>query len=566
MKGRPQRIVVDGRVVFVSQPRDPLDPTRRLNLRGDTEGEVIAMYEQIRRERREDRLGIGDPRARVQRLHALGAAPLTAERAWKEYVASKEPEPRANYEPMWERWFEPVFGGLQLAALTAEVMKAWEKHAAGLVTRNTRQPMSRSTILVNFHLFRAAVRRHVPARLIEVPWGRWEPSGLGAERKRERTILRSADQQRAFILAARQHDERARLCGFFADLEYRVTVLLLCGLRNGELGGLGWDDLDLEGGIMMIRHATSPGWRRLHPDWERPKAATKGRKRAKRPDLPQRVHPEALHAIRAQRAQLIERGWWRSDGPVFPDTKGRHQGNWRSDECTVKPDLMRELGRRIGMSEVELRDFVTHSTRHTFASVETAMIVAAGGGLQAAAERTRHRDLSVLRGYMHRIGGHGLVEPSMPMLDLGVDLGVETDRFEPPTEGRTRVAGLLEPARLDEATKGDVVRVQVTEIAADEARFSKGSSGKRWPEIARKWIAEGKPGVRPPEVTRDLKSKYGGTYITHYRRTGDRDEAKRRATASRKASEGRWLQIVRAIEVPTIRGGKNKREDGRACG
>lgn len=560
---RPQRIVSGGRVVFVSQVRDPLDPSRRLQLRGDTEGEVYAQQEQIRRERREDRLGIGDPRQRVQRLHALGAAPLTAERAWREYVASKEPEARANYEPMWDRWFAPVFGGLQLTALTADVMKVWERHAASLTTLNTRKPMGKSTIFVNFALFRAAVRRHVPARLIEVPWGKWEPEGLGAEPKRERTILRSAEQQRAFILAARQHDERARICGFFADLEYRVTVLLLCGLRNGELGGLGWDDLDLDGGIMMVRHATSPAWRKLHPDWPRPQAAPKGRKRAKRPDLPQRLHPEAIMALRAQRAQLIERGWLRSDGPVFPDTKGRHQGSWRSDECTVKPELMRELGRRIGMSDVELKNFVTHSTRHTFASVETAMIVAAGGGLQAAAERTRHRDLSVLRGYMHRIGGHGLVEPSMPMLDLQVEI-LEPSRFTEPQ----RVGGLLEPSRLDVASKAEAVRVEVTEIAEEEVRYSKGT-GKRWPELARAWIAAGKPGVRPPEVTKDLKSKYGGAYVSHYRSSGgDRDAAKRKAIASRKASEGRWQQIVRAIEQPTIRAGKKRDEDGgeKACG
>lgn len=56
-------------------------------------------------------------------------------------------------------------------------------------------------------------------------------------------------------------EEKERICAHAATIhtlpEQGVILLLTCGLRRGELLGLQWQDIDLESGIMKIRHTLS---------------------------------------------------------------------------------------------------------------------------------------------------------------------------------------------------------------------------------------------------------------------------------------------------------------------
>lgn len=56
-------------------------------------------------------------------------------------------------------------------------------------------------------------------------------------------------------------EEKERVCAHAATihtfLAQGVILLLTCGLRRGELLGLQWQDVDLENGIMKIRHTLS---------------------------------------------------------------------------------------------------------------------------------------------------------------------------------------------------------------------------------------------------------------------------------------------------------------------
>lgn len=56
-------------------------------------------------------------------------------------------------------------------------------------------------------------------------------------------------------------DEKERICTYAATMytlsAQGVILLLTCGLRRGELLGLQWQDVDLENGIIKIRHTVS---------------------------------------------------------------------------------------------------------------------------------------------------------------------------------------------------------------------------------------------------------------------------------------------------------------------
>lgn len=56
-------------------------------------------------------------------------------------------------------------------------------------------------------------------------------------------------------------EEKEQVCAHAATIRTLVAqgviVLLTCGLRRGELLGLQWQDVDLENGIIKIRHTLS---------------------------------------------------------------------------------------------------------------------------------------------------------------------------------------------------------------------------------------------------------------------------------------------------------------------
>lgn len=63
----------------------------------------------------------------------------------------------------------------------------------------------------------------------------------------EQRVLRPEEKERICACAAAIHTFPAQ----------GVILLLTCGLRRGELLGLQWQDVDLENGIIKIRHTLS---------------------------------------------------------------------------------------------------------------------------------------------------------------------------------------------------------------------------------------------------------------------------------------------------------------------
>src|SRR5262249_1903008 len=111
------------------------------------------------------------------------------------------------------------------------------------------------------------VMRNV-ARLVELP--QWQ-----------RGTIRpwAADEARDFLAAAKPD-----------PLYTAFFLLILYGLRSGEVLGLRWDDIDFDGGTIQDPPATAAGPRRVvpragqDPGWEaRPSAARRGRTCAQTP-------------------------------------------------------------------------------------------------------------------------------------------------------------------------------------------------------------------------------------------------------------------------------------------
>lgn len=182
----------------------------------------------------------------------------------------------------------------------------------------------------------------------------------------------------------------------------RWAVALALGLRQGEVLGLKWQDVDLDGGFLVVRRSrhrpqyahgcTEPcgrkaGYckqkRRTNPET----STTKSRAGRRAVGLPQqlvdllRAHREAQAAERqAAGRHWVEGGW------VFPDEHGRspsHRRDWTEWKALL--------------TEANIRDGRLHDARHTAATVllilgipERAVMGLMGWSTTATAARYQH--------------------------------------------------------------------------------------------------------------------------------------------------------------------------------
>jgi integrase len=154
------------------------------------------------------------------------------------------------------------------------------------------------------------------------------------------------------------------------------AVALGTGLRIGELLGLHWPDVDLEEGVVEVKHTVVRVHGRLVLKTPKTKAA---RRRVR---LPQ----QAWAALRDHHARQEAAG--RLDVAVFCNRAGRlhHAG-------LIGYRILRRLLKQAGLAPVKF-----HALRHTHASI----LLSRGASLRAVATRLGHRDPSItLRVYAH---------------------------------------------------------------------------------------------------------------------------------------------------------------------
>jgi integrase len=202
----------------------------------------------------------------------------------------------------------------------------------------------------------------------------------------------SVQEVQRILKAAGQHRNSARW-----------AVALALGLRQGEVLALKWEDVDLEGGYLVVRRSRHrpqfahgcaepcgrkaagycPQRRRTNPD----ESTTKSRAGRRAVGLPEqlvdllRAHARAQEAERAAAGQL-----WADSGLVFPDEHGRspsHRKDWAEWKALL--------------TEASVRNGRLHDARHTAATVllilgvpERAVMGLMGWSTTAMAARYQH--------------------------------------------------------------------------------------------------------------------------------------------------------------------------------
>ncbi|MEV5797316.1 tyrosine-type recombinase/integrase [Streptomyces collinus] len=183
----------------------------------------------------------------------------------------------------------------------------------------------------------------------------------------------------------------------------RWAVALALGQRQGEVLGLMWEDVDLDGGFLVVRRSRHrpqyvhgcvapcgrkaagycPQRQRTNPEL----ATTKSRAGRRAVGLPDQLVDLLRAHLRAQEAERTRAGkGWEDNGLVFPDEHGRSPSH-RRDWAEWKGLLV----------EAKVRDGRLHDARHTAATVllilgvpERAVMGLMGWSTTAMAARYQH--------------------------------------------------------------------------------------------------------------------------------------------------------------------------------
>lgn len=333
--------------------------------------------------------------AKLSRLGGRRAA--TLEQAARSYCARPllAAHTRRRTESLLTRHLGEL-GPLTLHELDAPRVSRWVEELGRRLTG--------SSVRVAWATLKGIVRHAQERGMIDrCPWGSWRPTIRGRVSERlPREAARSAGELRLLMAATARIDDRS--------LGPKIAAAALLGLRQGELAGLRWSDVDASGGAVTIaRGAAGP---------------TKGR----RVDVLLAV-PYLFNVLGHWAIELEALGLFKPDGPVFPC-------GWRSTPGDPKP----YLGRAEVLTCAELRMVVTlaglpnperwspHSLRDTFVTLEAQ---GSGGDLAALRERSRHASITGLVRYLRA----RTREPAAPRMLLDDDV---VPPALPPSSGTTK--------------------------------------------------------------------------------------------------------------------------------
>lgn len=506
---------------------------------GETEAEVDARIEAIRRMRREVDTGAALP-AQINRLAAqVASARMTLHDAWRGYLPTVPPRSQKIAKSDWAQRLEPWFGKLTIHDLTPDRLGAWEQD---LIARGYADET-----VINTWFRIKSLYRWIGRRCPEPPWGvgqeAWKPRTRLppiSKRPMKREACRTIEELLALVRAAQREDERCWAHGRFGDLAARVITAALCGLRQGEVAALGWDDLHLgDPPVLTVEHQCCDAWQLQHPGWERPSDKPKGGNARKVV-----MHSAVVGFLLQQREQVKSRGWYRDNGPVFPSPGG----GWRTHSRCIRQDVFTRICTDAGLPN--LKKWTPHSLKHSFATLE---LVASGGDLRTTQERTGHSSIEMLQHYLHSI------DRGLPTSAIG-DLNVEAARApDTPPPQLPVVAGMLCAAASQriEASR----RIEATRNAAKAAQRTEWN--RRWKqgkrvvfdlgELAADHVRQVRAGQRarrdhPPEVTGYADRCYSRAYNSHKRSGDDEETAAKHGRMARRALLASWAKVVKGTE------------------
>ena len=238
-----------------------------------------------------------------------------------------------RYEQVVRLHIRPVLGKVKLKNLTAAHVRGLYRHKldAGLSPRTVQY------VHVTLHkvLKQAIADGLIPRNATEAV----KPPQV----RREEMQPLTAEQVKVLFQAAKGD-----------RLEALYVLAVTTGLRQGELLGLRWDDIDLEVGTLQVRRTLTTA--KGGPVLSAPK--TKGSRRTVK------LSPTALEALRSHLARQLEEidrvgSLWREKGLIFAAEVGEPLRRQYVTARRFKPLL-----RRAGLPEIRF-----HDLRHTCATL-----------------------------------------------------------------------------------------------------------------------------------------------------------------------------------------------------
>lgn len=370
--------------MLVARPRHPVTG-RQLYVRAASQRELDAYIHRLATLRTELKFG-RSVESVMRELRHLDHGPVTLERACWAYLDRRlAKNTRRRIRSLMSgrtAYFKPLLA-IAVEDLHVERLEAWiislQKSGLFDTSIGTIWRALRSVVVG------AATRGWIA----ELPWGAWRPELGRAAKRTPREAARDMGELAALLLAARELDRDkyvwSRLAARPCDSEAKIGCAALLGLRQGELAGLRWHEIDW-GPPLRIRIARQYAGDRV-----------KGR----RPKPPVWIEAvgELADILHRHRERLRTSDLFAPEGPVFPGpstTPG-------APRAYAKGEVLTRLNLRAAVSRAGLPQVASwspHSLRDTFVTLEAA---ARGGDLRAVASRSRHASISSLGRYLRSL-------------------------------------------------------------------------------------------------------------------------------------------------------------------
>lgn len=303
---------------------------------------------------------------------------------WLEIASHKvEPSTARRYAQIVRQQLIPHIGHIKLLKLTPEDVERMLYELARTPRAGGTKPLAPRTI----HHCRAVLRRALAQavrhnRILRNAAQLAEPPRVESA---EVQYLGVEDSRRLLAIAGQSFDPLGDGVTAWDRLAGLYVTALTTGARQGELLALRWEDVDLEGATMRIRHSLQRIDGRL--SLKAPKTAQSRRTI----NLP----PVTIEALRAHRArQAKEQLWagsrWSEAGFVFTTTIGTPLSGPR---VTM---LWHRFSREHGLPIIRF-----HALRHSAASIH----LAAGTPERVVSDLLGHSTTRLLNVYQHVADG-----------------------------------------------------------------------------------------------------------------------------------------------------------------
>lgn len=304
-------------------------------------------------------------------------ARITVEQLLTDWLAAKtseglRPATISLYKMAADAWITPNIGGLEARSLTparaAELVDRLRANGSAL----GRGALSPRSVQITVQVLKAATRWALATGLL----GRDPLAGYKRPRALSKTMeFWEAPEARKFLEHVRE-DRQAALW----------TLFLARGPRRGEVCGLQWPDVDLDGGTIRIRRT------RVVVDGQVVESVPKtdrGRRTVS-------IDPMLTAVLRSYKAKLAAEKL--AAGPAYED------GGWLvCDELgrPLYPDTITDRFDTL-VATSGLRRIRLHDCRHTAAS----LLLANGTPVHEVAAMLGHDPAETLKTYSHVIPGH----------------------------------------------------------------------------------------------------------------------------------------------------------------